>query len=186
MSKKIALFAAASLLAAPAALAQDASSGGVLIGVGYDGPNEDNPETLRASLRGTVPVISGPGAGVAVVVPLSIASSSDTGFGWQTQNTALELVPSARAVIGSGQKVRVYGDMGMGFVWRFSETETWFGDASEQRTAAMTRTAVGVELGGVEPGSVALVVEPVSFQRYGFDEDGTNRFSVMAGISSRW
>ena len=176
---------ALALLTSAPALA-GTGGGSVLIGVGFDGPNQDNPETMRVSMRGAVPVADGGGGGLGVVVPLSIASSSDTGLGWQTQNTAIELVPSVRAVIGSDQPVRVYGDAGLGFVWRFSETETWFGDGTEQRTGMMTRTALGIEIGGTQAQSVALVLEPVSFERYGFEESGTNRFSSMVGISSRW
>ncbi|MFT4978123.1 MAG: hypothetical protein ACI8S6_004031, partial [Myxococcota bacterium] len=118
--------------------------------------------------------------------PLGIASSSDSGFGWSSQNTAIELAPSARLRLLNDSPVRLYADAGVGAIWRFSETDTWFGDGSSRRTSMMTRTALGAEIGGAAPGTVALVIEPISFQRYGLDEDGVSRLSSMVGISGRF
>lgn len=164
--------------------AQAAGGGGeLLLGVGYDA--DDNPSALRISARGSTPVAGDESAGLAVVFPVSMTSSGDDGFGWSTQNTALEVVPSLRGALGS-EGIQAYGDLGFGVAWQFSETTSWLGTASSERTRMMTQLALGMRLGGTQPGSVALVIEPVSLQQYGFDEDRVTRFSSLAGIHTRW
>ena len=79
--------------------------------------------------------------------------------------------------------VRTYLDAGFGVIWRFSETDTWFGDGTERQVGPMTRAALGVEIGGTEPGTVAFVAEPISYQRLGFSAEGADRVSALFGIT---
>lgn len=167
-------------LATPAAHA----GGSALLGVGYETTEADEPETLRLSLRGEAPVIAGDVAGLGAVLPLSMASSGDESLGVSSRFLALELAPSARIRIVPEAVVRPYLDLGLGVLWRGSETETWFGDATSTRWSGMTRSAIGAEIGGTDAGSVSLVLEPFAWQRYGFDDNGRHRFAVMAGISA--
>jgi hypothetical protein len=167
------------------ALAQTAemSSGNAefLIGAGAL-PGSGDPETFVLGFRGEVPVATGDVLGVGVVIPLELASSGDDGIGWQAQNTAFEVAPSIRGRIAPDGVVRVYGDLGFGLVHRFSETDTWFGTVNNNRTTLMARSALGLEIGGREPGDVALVLEPIGYRHYGLDGDGADRFVMMAGI----
>lgn len=181
------MFASAlTLIALSAPDAQAMDNGSVLIGVGYGTPERDDPETMRLSLRSELPVTSPAPISLGVVLPLSLATSGDSGFGWSTQTTAVEFAPSLRLRFFSDTPVRPYADLGMGAIWRFSETDTWFGDGSSRQFGPMTRSALGIELGGYEQGTVALVVEPFSFQRYGFDDSGASRFSSMIGINGNF
>lgn len=177
---------ALSFLALSAPQAQAVDNGSVLIGVGYRTAERDDPQTMRLSLRSELPVTSPAAASLGIVLPLSLATSGESGFGWSTQTTAVELAPSLRLRLFSDTPVRPYADLGLGAIWRFSETDTWFGDGSSRQFGPMTRSALGLELGGYDPGTVAFVVEPFSFQRYGFSDQGASRFSSMIGVSGNF
>jgi hypothetical protein len=152
-----------------------------LIGAGAL-PGSGDPETFVFGLRGEIPAATGEVLGVGIVFPLEIASSGDSGFGWQSQNTALEFAPSVRGRIAPHSVVRAYGDLGFGLVHRFAQIDTWFGDAEQNQTVLMARSALGLEIGGREPGSVALILEPIGYRHYGLDGDGADRFVMMAGV----
>lgn len=172
-------------LAMGSAMAQDGTvttgNASFLIGAGAL-PGSGDPETFVFGVRGEIPVATGEVLGLGVVIPLELASSGDEGFGWQGQNTAFELAPSMRGRIAPGAIVRVYGDLGFGVVHRFSRIDTWFGDAVDNQTTFMTRSALGLEIGGREPGAVSLILEPIGYRHYGLDGDGADRFVAMAGI----
>jgi len=152
-----------------------------LIGAGAL-PGSGDPETFVFGIRGEVPVATGDVLGLGIVFPVELASSGDDGFGWDSQNTALEFAPSVRGRIAPDGIVRAYGDLGFGVVHRFSRIDTWFGDASDHQTTLMTRSALGLEIGGREPGDVALILEPIGYRHYGLDGSGADRFVAMAGI----
>lgn len=169
-----------------AALAQDGdleSSGNAEIVIGAGAlPGSGDPETFVFGFRGEVPVATGDVLGLGVVIPLEIASSGEDGIGWESDHTALELAPSMRGRIAPDGVLRVYGDLGFGIVHRFSELDTWFGSAENERTTLMARSALGLEIGGRDPGDVSLILEPIGYRHYGLDGDGADRFVMMAGV----
>ncbi len=179
------LLTTAALIAAvpTAASAAPRANGSVLLGVGAP-PGADDPATLRLAIRAEIPVVEGEVGGLGVVMPIELATSGDDGFGFSTRSSALELAPSLRGRLFPQSVVRPYLDAGFGLVHRFSQTETWFGNASRSRSTAMFRSGLGVEIGGTEPGTVAFVLEPIGFRHYGLDGDGADRVTFLAGIQA--
>ncbi|MEQ1508519.1 MAG: hypothetical protein ABMB14_40180 [Myxococcota bacterium] len=164
------------------AVAQESSgSGSVLIGAGA-APGSGDPSTFVIGLRGEVPVATGDVLGLGIVFPLERASSGADAFGFTTTHMALEFAPSIRGRLLPGSVVRPYGDIGFGVVHRFSEIDSWFGDVTDNRTTLMARSALGLEIGGIEPGSVSLILEPIGYRHYGLDGSGADRFVALAGI----
>lgn len=145
-------------------------------------PGTGDPSSFRFGIRAELPVVSGDVAGVGVVFPLELGTSGDDGFGFQSRNTALELAPSMRGRLIPDSVVRPYADVGFGLVYRFSEVDTWFGSSVDGRTTFMARSALGLEIGGVEEGNVALILEPIGYRHYGLDGDGADVYAAMAGI----
>jgi len=168
---------------AQAQTGDDVAAGNIqfLIGAGAM-PLSGDPATFVLGGRGEMPVATGSLIGVGVVLPLELATSGEDRFGMEGANTALELAPSIRGRLLPRSVVRFYGDLGFGLVHRFSHNDTWFG-AGDARTATMTRTALGMEIGGREPGRLSLVVEPFGFRHYGgLGPNSASRFVTMAGI----
>lgn len=162
----------------------DVSAGNLqfLVGAGTM-PLSGDPATFILGIRGELPVATSALVGVGVVLPLELATSGDGRFGMDAQNTAFELAPSVRGRILPRSVVRFYGDLGFGIVHRFSRTDSWFGSGEGSRTTGMTRSALGMEIGGREPGRLSLVLEPIGYRHYGgFGRDSANRFVMMAGL----
>lgn len=180
MSLRTALPAAIALLLTSSA----AHAGGTAAALfGFGTGNADDPETMHLSLRGEMPVAAGDVAAFTVVGPVDLTGSSSSGLGWEREQMALSIAPSARLRLVPDSVVRPYLDAGLGVIWRFSETDTWFGDATERQVGPMTRAALGVEIGGTDPGTVAFVAEPISYQRLGFNSEGADRISALFGIT---
>ncbi|MEQ1568724.1 MAG: hypothetical protein ABMA64_24005 [Myxococcota bacterium] len=168
---------AASAFAAP----ENAGNASVVLGFGAV-PGTGDPSSLRLGLRFEVPVASDDLFGFGVVFPIEAGTSGTDGFGFDTRSTALELAPSIRGRLLPAGQVRLYADLGFGVVYRFSSIDTWFGSATDNRTAFMLRSALGVEIGGTQPDSVALVLEPIGYRHYGVDENGADVYAAMAGV----
>lgn len=168
------------LLLATTAFAEN-PNGSLLLGVGAL-PDSGDPVTTRFGARLGIPVAANEVVGFDAVFPLEVATSGDSGFGFQSRNTALELAPTARLRFAPESPVRAYLDAGVGFAHRFSRTDTWFGDVERNRTTPMFRSGVGFEFGGTEPGALALVVEPIGWRHYGLDGSGADQLAFLAGI----
>ena len=157
------------------------SSAEIVLGAGAV-PGTGDPSTFRFGFRAELPVASGDVAGAGVVLPIEFGTSGEDGWGFQARYTAMELAPSMRGRLFPDSVVRPYGDLGLGIVYRFSDVDTWFGSVDSAQTAFMARSALGIEIGGRDPGSVALVLEPIGYRHYGLDGDGADVYAAMAGI----
>lgn len=176
----------AALTVPSAALADDEEIAGggvtVLFGPGYWA--EDGPARLRISARGQVNLVADDVVGLAFVMPVDVASSGNDGFGWSSQRTLVEVVPSARLIVGTSSPVRGYADLGAGPWFQTTRVDTVFGDVEGQRSGAMTSAALGLQAGSTEPGGVTFVVEPVRARTYFVDGDDKVRaeYGGMLGI----
>lgn len=150
--------------------------------LGTNSAFDGNPATMRLSLRGERGLSHGPTVGSAFVLPVTITTSGETGFGLSTRQTLIEIPLSLRGRLFPNGTVRPYGDIGAGVAFGTSRLDGWFFDTSDAGVAFMTRTALGLEIGN--PHSWSLVVEPVSWANYLADRQARATWGFMLGVSA--
>lgn len=164
-------------LSAPA-LASNAAQ--VLVGTStaLDG----DPASLRLSVRGELGLAESGVASASLLLPFTITTVGDDGFGFSSQRTLFELPVSLRGRLLPDSPVRPYGDIGAGVAIGTSRFDGWLVDSTDASNAFMTRTAVGVEIG--KPEGLSFVVEPASWTTYLADQKVRATWGLMLGLGT--
>jgi len=185
MLRPVALFAVTAI-ASHAAFAGEAEvpSGGLSVLVGPSYYTEDGPERLRISARGEIGLAANDTVGLNLVIPVNLASSASDGFGWSASRTLVEVVPSARLLVGPASVVRGYGDLGVGPWLQTSRVDTVFGGVQAQRSGVLTTAALGLEVGKPEAENIKFIVEPLRVRTYFVEGDDKLRAELggMLGV----
>ena len=173
------------LVASPAVAAEGPVDRGATVLIGTGTAFDEDPETLRLSVRGELPIVGSDTATLGAVLPLSFRTEGESAFGVSVQRTLLELPPSLRVRAIPTMPVRPYADGGLGLAWMITETDGWFQDQTTTRAGWMSRVALGVELGPTD-GNFAVVVEPASWRTYHIGDADETEFGAMIGVGARY
>lgn len=167
------------LLATAPASANPHNSVSVLVGSSTAFDND--PASLRLSLRGEVGLDHDENFGVAVLVPFTISSYGEDSLGFSSNQTVFEVPVSVRGQLLPHSKLRFNADAGAGIAIGTSRFSGWFIDSSSSATALMTRLALGLEVG--PPGGVSLVVEPLEVRTFFANDRARSAYSMMVGLT---
>lgn len=172
------------LLASPAAFAQSSRGGiQVLAGPGYT--FDDEGMDGRLSLRGELPLMGEEALELGFVVPVTLASSTATGIGFEAGRSLMEIAPSLRARILPYAVARPYADAGAGMVFSLGETLDPLQEGTMSNNGFLARGAVGIELGpSTEEGGFFFIVEPLNAQLYVINLEESLRLSSMLGVGA--
>lgn len=165
MTRAIALLTLA--LASSPALATPHNSVSMLVGA--SSALDDDPASLRLSVRGDLGLVHNDTAGLSVLVPVTVASSEESGLGLSGDRLTLEIPVSLRGTLLPHGPIRPYGDLGVGVV-----------TGSSIDLVPMTRAAVGLELGPAE--RVSFVIEPAELRTYYKGDSTVSGYSLMLGV----
>ena len=177
------MIAALLTLAAPSFAEDGGSDGGISVLLGTGTAFDGDPASLRLSLRGEAGPSDGDVVAISFLLPVTIATRGESGFGVSVQDTLLELPPSLRVRFLPDSPVSLYGDVGAGLAISTRTTDTWFGDSNSSSTAFMTRAGLGLEIG--DPDAFAFIVEPASLSTYHTNEQIRASYGLMLGLSAR-
>jgi hypothetical protein len=169
------------LLAADVAMADD-DDDYVHVLLGTNSAFDGNPASMRLSIRGELGLSHGPTAGASVLLPVTITTTGESGFGFSSRQTLVEIPLSLRGRLFPNGTVRPYGDIGAGIALGTGRFDGWFFDASDTGAAFMTRAALGLEIGN--PHSISLALEPVSWATYFSDREARATYGFMVGIAA--
>lgn len=171
---------AAALLSSTTALAGP-TDGSVSVLLGTSTAFDEDPETLRLSLRGETPSAGGEVLGASFLLPVTVVTHGEDSFGIDTQYTLVELPASVRLRLLPDKVVSIFGDAGLGLAIGTRNVDSWFGDDTDSSTAFMTRTALGAEIG--DPDGLAFVIEPASLSTYHTTDAFQADYGLMLGLS---
>lgn len=151
--------------------------------LGSDTAFDGDPATFRLTVQGQTDLAYGDVVGLAVAVPVTWMSGGTDGFGIDPRQSVVEVPPSLRLRLLSALPVRPYADLGVGVVLASRPNDGWLLGGHTAVAGWMTRSAIGVEIGGIE--GPFFVVEPLSFQTYHLDLD-YSRVGLMLGGGARF
>ena len=167
MNRALSVLPLALAFAATPALANPHNAFSALVGAST--ALDDDPASLRLSLRGDMGIAHDDPAGVSFLVPVTIASSGNDGFGFSGDRVVVEVPVGVRGTLLPHNVIRPYGDLGVGVAF-----------GASQDLVPMTRAALGLELGPNE--SLSFVLEPVEVRTYYPGGATVNGYSVMLGL----
>lgn len=141
----------------------------------------DDPSSLRLSVRGEVGTGRNALLGASVLLPLTLTTERISGEGLELSRSLLEIPVSLRGRILPGGPVRLYGDIGVGAAIGTSQLGGWLVEGTDTSVVAMTRTAVGLEIGN--PRGFMVAIEPASWSTYFTSERIRARYGLMVGLN---
>lgn len=144
---------------------------------GLDG----NPASLRLSLRGEVGTGRNALLGASLLLPITLTVQGTEGLGLDPAQSLLELPISFRGRILPGSPVRLYADAGIGAAVGTSAIDGWRIGESDTSVVAMTRTALGLEIGN--PDRFMAAIEPMSWSTYFTSDRIRARYGLMVGLN---
>jgi hypothetical protein len=156
--------------------------GGVSILLGTATAFDGNPATVRLSVRGEGEIADAEIISLNALLPVTLATQGQDGFGVSGAQTFVELPPSLRVRLLPKAPISAYGDVGAGLAVGTSEFGGWFFDDATSNVAFMTRLALGAEIGS--PGGLTLIVEPVNIGTY-HGQGFRGIYGVMIGLGTR-
>jgi len=151
--------------------------------VGTSTAFDDDPASLRLSVRGDVGIAHNDIAGISVLVPVTVSTWGEDAIGFSNSDVLVEVPVGVRGTLLPHGSIRPYADAGLGLAIGSSSFDTWFLNTTSSSTAFMTRVALGLEVG--KPEGVSLVVEPASLRTF-FANDSRARssFGLMLGLAA--
>jgi hypothetical protein len=149
--------------------------------LGTNSAFDGNPASMRLSVRGELGLSHGPTLGASVLIPVTVTTTGESGFGFSSRQTLVEIPLSLRGRLFPNGTIRPYGDIGAGIAVGTGRFGGWLFDTSDRGAAFMTRTALGLEIGN--PQSVSLAIEPVSWANYFADRQARATYGFMIGIA---
>jgi hypothetical protein len=130
---------------------------------------------------------TGEAVALGLVVPVTVQSSADAGFGLDIDRTAIEVAPSLRLHAAPLAVVSPYLDAGAGGAFGFSGEEDIFTEDETQQVAFLGRAALGLSFGRQDdPGNVTFILEPIGTQLYVLEGEDNVEFSSMLGVGARF
>ena len=152
------------MMAMAVSTAQAGGTDAVSVLLGASTAFDQDPASVRLSIRGELGLDEGDVLGVGFVLPVTIATTGEDGFGVSSRQTLVELPLTLRGNLFPRSPIRGYGDLGLGAAIGTRPLSEWLIEGGDSTVVFMSRAALGVEIG--DPDGLALVLEPVSTSTY--------------------